>query len=149
MKLLILVVICSVLVDLHQSIIQRPIPKQSPRPHWIPTKDGRTEGWKRLTLKSTPKDGTRQIISDEEWPPPCVKKCNERIKNGWEKIEKVFTSNYYGYLIGTTDHTAGKMAEHTQLQNSVQPSALKKDLIVVFGNAKENVHVQTPRLWKY
>ena len=81
MKLLILVVICSVLVDLHQSVIQRPRPnqkpKQSPRPDWAQTKELDTE-----------------IIKDDG--EECVKKCNARIKeynkkyNGWvDIIEKV------------------------------------------------------------
>ena len=63
MKLLILVFICSVLVDLHLSIIQRPRPnqkpKQSPRPDWRPTKE-------------------LEIIKDDG--EECVKKCNARIK---------------------------------------------------------------------
>ena len=67
--------ICSVLVDLHQSIIQRPRPKQSPRPDWSQTKE--------LDTKINKDDG-------EE----CVKKCNARIMeynknhNGWVEIVK-------------------------------------------------------------
>ena len=47
----------------------------------------------------------------------------------------------YFWYVGMMDHTVARMAKHTPAQNTVQWS-VRKDLIVIFGNAKENVHVQ-------